>query len=90
VFPPARLIELRLWLGQTQEGMARLMSCSLTSVSRWEHGHSSPTGTVSEVYRALDMAQRAGIPAADVLGTDPLSPGAALHRIFHVAYGGRG
>ena len=69
--------------------MARLMSCSFASVNRWENGHSSPTGTVLEVYRALDMAQKAGIPAAHVLGDEPASPGATLHRIFQVAYGGR-
>jgi DNA-binding transcriptional regulator YiaG len=89
MLPSARLAELRSWLELSQEGMARLMSCSFASVNRWEKGHSSPTGTVLEVYRALDMAQKAGVSAAQVLGDEPASPGATLHRIFQVAYGGR-
>ena len=86
---PVRLVELRRWLDLSQEGMARLLICSFVSVNRWERGRSSPNGTVSEVYRALDVAERTGVAAAEVLGKDPTSPGAALYRIFHLAYGSR-
>ncbi len=84
---PVRFVELRRWLGLPQEGMARLLICSFVSVNRWEHGRSSPTGTVSEVYRALDVVEAAGVPAAEVLGDGRSSPGASLYRIFHLAYG---
>lgn len=84
-----RLAELRDWLHLSQERMARLLNCSFASVNRWERGYMAPTGTLLEVYRALDLAQKAGVTASEVLGDQPLSPGAALHRIFDAAYGVR-
>ncbi|HEY3351710.1 MAG TPA: helix-turn-helix domain-containing protein [Polyangia bacterium] len=86
---PARLTEIRDWLHLSQEGMARLLGVSFASVNRWERGHSSPTGTTIEVYRALDAVQRQKVSADRVLGGEPLAPGALLHRIFQLAYGGR-
>ena len=84
---PARLIEIRRLLGLAQEGMARLLSVSFATVNRWENGHSSPTGTMLEVYRALDTALCAGKSARQILGTTPADPGRLLYRIFKVAYG---
>lgn len=67
--------------------MAQLLGVSFASVNRWEGGHSSPTGVVLEVYRALDVALRAGKTARLILGSTPLEPGLLYHRIFRVAYG---
>lgn len=86
---PSRLIELRDWLGLSQEAMAQLIGVSFASVNRWERGHSSPTGTVLEVYRALDVAKKGRISAERILGDTPGTPGERLYRIFKIAYGGR-
>lgn len=85
---PRRLAEIRDALTLSQEGMARLMGVSFATVNRWENGHSGPTGTVFEVYRALDAALRSGKTARQILGSEPSDPGRLLHRIFKVAYGG--
>jgi transcriptional regulator with XRE-family HTH domain len=86
---PARLAEIRNWLGLSQEGTARLLGVSFASVNRWERGHSSPTGPVLEVYRALDVARQARVAPSRILGDEPSTPGMLLHRIFQIAYGGR-
>lgn len=88
MLPPQRLSQIRGALELSQEGMARLLGVSFASVNRWENGHSCPTGTVLEVYRALDAALRAGKTARQILGTEPTDPGRLLHRIFRLAYGG--
>lgn len=84
---PRRLTEIRSALSMSQERMARLLGVSFATVNRWEKGHSSPTGAVMEVYRALDAALRAGKTARQILGTEPTDPGRLLHRIFQIAYG---
>jgi transcriptional regulator with XRE-family HTH domain len=89
MLPAKRLAEIRRGLGLAQEGMARLLGVSFASVNRWENGHSSPVGTLLEVYRALDVALRAGMTPGQILGSEPADPGRLLHRIFHAAYGGR-
>jgi transcriptional regulator with XRE-family HTH domain len=86
---PKALVSIRNHLGLSQEAMARLLGVSFATVNRWENGHSSPAGTTAEVYRALDMALRAGKTAMQILGAEPTEPGRMLHRIFRVAYGGR-
>lgn len=88
MFTARRLIEIRRGLGLSQEGLARLLSISFATVNRWENGHSSPTGTTLEVYRALDAALKAGKSPRQILGSEPTDPGRLLHRIFNVAYGG--
>lgn len=52
----ARLVEIRSALGLSQEAMAHLLGISFATVNRWENRHSSPTGAVLEIYRALDAA----------------------------------
>lgn len=53
---PAAVRRLRKKLGLTQEKLAQELGVTTVSVSRWEHGHSKPTG-LSE--RALDaLAKR--------------------------------
>ena len=89
MFTPERLAAIRGSLGLAQEGMARLLGVSFASVNRWENGHSSPTGTVMELYRALDHAIRAGKKATEILGVDRSDQGRLLHHIFQAAYGGR-
>ena len=84
---PKRLADIRGGLYLSQEGMARLLGVSFASVNRWERGHSGPTGTVMEVYRALDIALKSGKTARQILGNDT-DPGQILHRIFRNAYGG--
>jgi transcriptional regulator with XRE-family HTH domain len=84
---PRRLAEVRLSLRLSQEGMARLLGVSFASVNRWENGHSLPTGPVMEVYRALDVALRAGKTSRDILGEGGGDPGKLLYRIFRAAYG---
>ena len=82
-----RLIAIRSSLGLSQEGMARLLGVSFATVNRWENRHSSPTGAILEIYRALDTALRDGRTASEILGDTPLDAGRQLHRIFDVAYG---
>ena len=54
---PAAIRRLRKKLGLTQEEFAHRLGVSWVTVSRWEHGHSSPRG-LSE--KALDaVAKRA-------------------------------
>lgn len=89
MFAPRRLYEIRSVLGLSQEHMARLLGVSFASVNRWERGHSSPTGTVLEVYRALDSAVRAGRTKQQILGAGSTDPGVLLHRIFRSAYGAK-
>lgn len=84
----ARLVEIRSALGFSQEAMAHLLGISFATVNRWENRHSSPTGAVLEIYRALDTALLAGRSRTDIVGTVPLDPGRQLHRIFQLAYGG--
>ncbi len=86
---PKRLAEIRRSLDLTQEGTARLLGVSFVSVNRWERGHSSPTGTVEEVYRALDLALKAGKSKQQILGSQPQDAGHTLRRIFNAAYGER-
>ena len=88
MLPPRRLVEIRKSLDMSQEEMARLLGVVFATVNRWENGHSSPTGAAMEVYRALDMALRAGKSARQILGTEPTDLGRLYHRIFRVAYGG--
>ena len=88
MFAPSRLVEIRTALGFSQEAMAHLLGVSFATVNRWENRHSSPTGAVLEVYRALDTALRAGRSAKDIVGNTPRDPGHQLHRIFQLAYGG--
>lgn len=85
---PTRLVEIRNALELSQEGMARLVGVSFATVNRWENRHSSPTGAVLEVYRALDTALRAGRPVKESLRTTTGEPGRQLHTIFQLAYGG--
>lgn len=84
---PRRLVEIRSALSMSQEGMARLLGVAFATVNRWENGHSSPTGAVMELYRAMDVALRAGKTAQQILGSEPADPGRLYHRIFQIAYG---
>ncbi len=84
---PRRLSEIRGALRMSQEGMARLLGVSFATVNRWENGHSSPTGAVMEVYRALDVALHAGKNVRQLLASASLDPGRVYHRIFQLAYG---
>ena len=79
---------LRRQLGMTQEEFAHSLGITVGTVNRWENGHSSPTGTVLEVYRALDTALKSGKTGRQILGTESLDPGRLLLRIFRTAYGG--
>ena len=40
---PARIRELRVAIGLTQEEFARELGVSFTTVSRWENGHGTPS-----------------------------------------------
>lgn len=86
---PERLAEIRRTLRFSQDDMARLLGVSYASVNRWENGHSGPTGTLLQVYRALDVAVRQGKTAEQILGERGGDAGETLHRIFHSAYGER-
>jgi putative transcriptional regulator len=61
--PPhaARLIRAwRLRLGLTQEGLARALSVTFSTVSRWENGHVLPSKLA---WRALrELAEERGCP----------------------------
>jgi transcriptional regulator with XRE-family HTH domain len=61
--PPhaARLIRAwRLRLGLTQEGLARALSVTFSTVSRWENGHVLPSKLA---WRALrELAEARGCP----------------------------
>ena len=61
--PPhaARIIRTwRLRLGLTQEGLARALSVTFSTVSRWENGHVLPSKLA---WRALrDLAETRGCP----------------------------
>jgi putative transcriptional regulator len=88
MFDGKRLAEIRLQLGLSQEAMGRLLGVSFATVNRWENRHSSPTGTMLEIYRALDKALRSGRTPGDILGNQSLDAGHRLHHIFQSAYGG--
>lgn len=86
---PERLVEIRRRLRLSQDDVARLLGVSYASVNRWENGHSGPTGTVLQVYRALDAALGLGKTPEYILGDRNADPGQTLHRIFQSAYGER-
>jgi transcriptional regulator with XRE-family HTH domain len=88
-FTPEQLAGIREQLGLSQEALARLLGVSFVSVNRWENGHSGPTGVNMEVYRALDVALRAGMSAEQILNAGTTDPGRVLYWIFHAAYGGQ-
>jgi type I restriction enzyme M protein len=87
VIAPTRLVEIRKWLGLSQEKMAQLLGVSFASVNRWEGGGSGPTGPTIEVYRALDVIERRKVKATMVIGSAPVTPGVLFNRIFQLAYG---
>lgn len=82
------LIKIRQKLGVTQEGMARLLGVSFTSINRWENGHSLPTGTTAAVYEALKAAFNRGYASGKILAGQPLELGRFMHHLFKLAYGG--
>ena len=61
--PPHAASLIRAWrlrLGLTQEGLARALSVTFSTVSRWENGHVLPSKLA---WRALrELAQERGCP----------------------------
>ncbi len=84
------MVEIRRALGLSQEKMARLLDVSFASVNRWEGGeHSAPVGTTLDLYRALDVALRAGHRPERVLAAAGGDRGLFLYTLFSLAYGKR-
>ncbi len=81
-----RLAAIRRKLGVSQEQMARLLGVSFASVNRWEGGHSSPTGPISDLYLALDTAIRAGNAPQAILQAANAERGMFLYALFRMAY----
>ena len=84
---PDQIRQIRKALSLTQQQFAELLGVSFVTLNRWENGHSSPTGAVMEVYRALDVALHAGKNVRQLLASASLDPGRVYHRIFQLAYG---
>lgn len=53
--------ELRSALGLSQEGLARRMNVSFSTVSNWENGRTKPLPALAHLL--VEMAQEAGIAA---------------------------
>jgi transcriptional regulator with XRE-family HTH domain len=81
-----RLSAIRKKLGLSQEQLARLLGVSFASVNRWEGGHSSPTGPISDLYLALDAAIRAGNSPQAILQASNAERGMFLYALFRMAY----
>lgn len=86
---PARLNEIRDWLGLSQEQMARLIGVSFASVNRWEGGHSAPTGPTRDMYLALDAAKRRRQSPRKILVSEEGGRGSLMYTVFQLAYGKR-
>jgi len=52
-----RALKLRQTFEQTQEQFARMLKVSFTTVSRWENGHTMPTGVGGAILDLLDKAR---------------------------------
>jgi len=81
-----QLAAIRRKLGLSQEQMARLLGVSFASVNRWEGGHSSPAGPISDLYLALDTAIRAGNSPQAILQAANAERGMFLYALFRMAY----
>jgi transcriptional regulator with XRE-family HTH domain len=82
-----QLIAIRARLGLSQEAMARLLNVSFASVNRWEGGHSSPTGSIQDLYLALDAALRGGHTSDSIRRAANNERGVFLYFLFRMAYG---
>jgi transcriptional regulator with XRE-family HTH domain len=82
----SRLAAIRRRLELSQEQMARLLGVSFASVNRWEGGHSSPTGTICDLYVALDAAMRLGNSPETIRQAADSERGAFLYALFRMAY----
>jgi transcriptional regulator with XRE-family HTH domain len=78
---------IRNALGLSQEQMARLLGVSFASVNRWEGGHSAPTGSVLDIYLALEAALRNGNQALAIIRASNNERGVFLYTLFRMAYG---
>lgn len=47
---------LRLRLGLNGKQFARLIGCSVSTLSRWEHGHAEPDGALLAIVEAFEAA----------------------------------
>lgn len=87
MFDNVRLAQIRQHLGISQEQIARLLGVSFASVNRWEGGHSTPTGSVLDIYAALSVALRGGHLPSAILRAANNERGAFLYALFRMAYG---
>lgn len=60
------LAVLRRSLGLSQDEFAHGLGCTREAVSRWEHGHSDPSGRYLEIIRAIQDAVHDGAEPAEV------------------------
>lgn len=86
---PVLLASVRRGLLLSQEQMAKLLGVSFASVNRWEAGHSSPTGPISDLYSALHAALQAGHSHEDIVSAANNERGIFLRTLFNMAYAER-
>lgn len=82
-----QLVKIRTQLGLSQEQMARLLGVSFASVNRWEGGHSSPTGSLNDLYEAIGAALRGGHSPEVIVAAANNERGRFLYSLFRMAYG---
>ena len=82
----SRLISIRQKLKLSQEGMARVLCVSFASVNRWEGGHSGPTGSILDLYLAIEAAIRSGNAPDTIRQAANNERGAFLYTLFRMAY----
>jgi transcriptional regulator with XRE-family HTH domain len=87
MFEPTHLASVRHRLELSQEQMAQLLGVSFASVNRWEGGHSAPTGSVLDLYNALNAAIRSGYSAGQIRKAANSERGLFLYNLFRMAYG---
>lgn len=86
-----RIRTLRAALDLTQEGLARLIGVSFTTVNHWENGAASPRGHAELLLESLAKVVAAG--RQDLLlaelesGVIAAGTATAYHRIFSLALG---
>lgn len=56
---PHKIREIRLHLGMTQEQFAHALGITVTTVNRWENGHSQPSRMASAAL--FDLCEKRGV-----------------------------
>ncbi len=81
---------LRARLGWSQVDMARFLGMSESSLQRWESGTCKPTGAVSELLNAINLASRNDANAAHLkeLAANGETFRTLLRKFFIQALGG--